>query len=522
MPWTLEKPPQNMEDLPEEIKRIGIAAANQAMKDGNTDISAIKIGWGAIKRIYQKNDKGKWVKIIKSKNEMGQPVFFAEPVSKSQFRHRGYDPKTGYIEMQLGFIGENISQEVYNDIVVNFESNARGQVISQCVDHPHFNDDNLNPDKRSYGILQKLMQEGHEIWIGVMLSELGKEVIDTGSYLYLSPGWFPESQHAITGEKVKNVLFEVSFTNMPQEKLMNPIIKLAEDLKFNIVIEDEKPKGDVKIMADKEKRKEEKGNSEPELTEEEKKKKKEAEEKSKKECEKLAEGEGDDEQEGAEEKDFEEIKDLVDNLLEMHKKAGVSLKGKPGVQMAKQKIKEAAEHLKKHIPEEFKSELQTKKAVFQTEEYKQLSKQLAETTQKVKIMEDRERKVDVTKLTESWIPQPGKDRFTMKKESQPGMVNFLMELSPGQIKSFSKLMSELPGEKINITEKGHGMIPAVTFGEPQKISSAQFESEVVKKMRENKDYNKTLDANERIRIMNEIRSTTAKEMKYEIPEIKIG
>jgi cation transport regulator len=55
--------PQSIRDnLPEHAQTIFRKAFNSALKQYGEEERAFKIAWAAVKREYEKNSKGKWVK----------------------------------------------------------------------------------------------------------------------------------------------------------------------------------------------------------------------------------------------------------------------------------------------------------------------------------------------------------------------------------------------------------------------------------------------------------------------------
>jgi len=76
MPYTMENPPERIKNLPKHAAEIWIAAFNSAVKqyDGNEQ-KANAVAWAAVKRKYEKNDKGIWV--LKKENAYTEwiPIF---------------------------------------------------------------------------------------------------------------------------------------------------------------------------------------------------------------------------------------------------------------------------------------------------------------------------------------------------------------------------------------------------------------------------------------------------------------
>lgn len=67
MPYTMSNPPTIISSLPVGAKRIWINAFNSTLVTykGNETI-ARQVAWTAVKKVYEKNKEGKWIK--KQKN----------------------------------------------------------------------------------------------------------------------------------------------------------------------------------------------------------------------------------------------------------------------------------------------------------------------------------------------------------------------------------------------------------------------------------------------------------------------
>ena len=283
MPYTFNDPPDVIKNLPSGAQKVWIIAFNTAFDEGNDEETCIKIAWGAVKRIWKKVD-GKWIRkqseeVIMLEDKLpkelqiiweeeyaralkaGNNELTAEKLAWLKVRDSWQKTQKGWVQkrneemmenfrilkentpieyknnrvykdhdivdLQFCCIGENITEKELDEMIENFKSNALGQSIGLHVDHPFFID--IQSDKRRYGDIIDIYRKGsHEGWIKVELNPLGAEVFNNRSYAYLSPGWWGKYKHAKTGESVKNVAFEISMTNMPAEKLMNPIVNEAK------------------------------------------------------------------------------------------------------------------------------------------------------------------------------------------------------------------------------------------------------------------------------------------------------
>ena len=67
MPYSVnaDLPPSVREHLPAEAQSIFRGAFNNALKEYGDEARAFKVAWAAVKRDYEKNEKGQWVKKAK-------------------------------------------------------------------------------------------------------------------------------------------------------------------------------------------------------------------------------------------------------------------------------------------------------------------------------------------------------------------------------------------------------------------------------------------------------------------------
>jgi cation transport regulator ChaB len=80
-------PYKTNEDLPESVKNVLPVnaqdifrnVANSVLNDNGTDESAMKQAWGAVKRTYEQNKKGEWVKKIEKAMYQGKEVELDKP-----------------------------------------------------------------------------------------------------------------------------------------------------------------------------------------------------------------------------------------------------------------------------------------------------------------------------------------------------------------------------------------------------------------------------------------------------------
>jgi hypothetical protein len=234
MAWSKTKPVPTTEDLPGEEKELACKVGNKAVKEGNSEESAIRMAWEAIrkKRAAEKRSDG-------HQGHPGKVLVLAENTG-AQYDTAFFD-EHGLYHMQFSFVGEGgVSEKVFLHWVKNHQTRARGQEIILAVNHPFFTEE-VGQDKRAYGVLaphaklaekgipSAIYRKGDEIWGVFDLNPLGKQVIENKEYLYLSPGWFPEYEHELSGEKVKDALFEVSFTNVPAQKQLVTTAALSEE-----------------------------------------------------------------------------------------------------------------------------------------------------------------------------------------------------------------------------------------------------------------------------------------------------
>ena len=215
--------PEQVKSLPMPAKNIWMAAFNSSFSDGNSEITCMKIAWAAVKNIYKKVDD-KW---IKKKEEIGNNIRINQEHARIQYKKDKYKPGE-ILDFQFCTVGPNVSEKTLDNFIENFNSDAFGQPVGWQVDHPFFREDEGNADKRRYGDVIEISRKGAEGWCKVRINSLGAEILNDRQYISNSPGWFTKYEHKITGEKIEDVLFEISATNIPAEKMMNLIIEMAE------------------------------------------------------------------------------------------------------------------------------------------------------------------------------------------------------------------------------------------------------------------------------------------------------
>lgn len=213
-------------DLPAEALNIWTIAFSESMESGDSEITALKIAWAAVRRVFKKTKKG-WVKAKSAAKP--EDIKVCDDSQLIVFEDKYLFENNEIVSLQFCAVGDNVTNEELNDFIKNFDADTYGQKIFLQVGHPYFREGNF--DTKSYGEILKIYRKGSaEGWIDVKLNWPGATVFNDRLYNYLSPGWFPKYQDPLTKETFENVLFEVSLTNIPAEKWMSSILDRAASL----------------------------------------------------------------------------------------------------------------------------------------------------------------------------------------------------------------------------------------------------------------------------------------------------
>lgn len=472
--------PAQVQGLPEKAKSIWMSAFNQAHATGNGEETCLKIAWGAVRQFFRKNPKsGEWKEIkTKSEDPMLSKLKTLDEAVLIDYSGVGMSDRPlqagDVIEWQLSCKDEEITDEVINSWIANFQSNARGQKIPLVVDHPFFKE---NTDKKARGWIADIFRRGtHEVWIRAELSKIGAEEIEAQEYLYLSPGWFPEYDHELTGEAVKDVIFEVSMTNVPAKKMLNAFSKIMCNSEDDTMEDLDKPE------------------------------------------------------------DPDTLDKLLEELTGISNRMDGVLKNKRGAPAIRAKLKDLAAHVMSRLQGENEKEIRAESessetALFnlndgadgsnitiQTKEEKSMSdktnttentnvKLLSEMESRIKTLEEQTRKAveekaaavkklseiekarrseQIKTMSEKWIPQAGKEEFKLKKESLPKVQEFMETLNDEQIKTFSEIIDQTPGMKVDLKVYGEDGAPGEKFPE-KKMAEEEIEKQAMAKARAEKD-----------------------------------
>lgn len=214
--------PQEVTTLPLLAQMAWINAFNSSIDSGNTEETSFRVAWATVRSGFKQDKAGAW----KQKDE--DENLLAGINSAVDYSGINIDSE-GCIEIHLASVGADpdITTEAVNNWITNFESNARGQYIPLVVDHPFFKE--FPTDTKARGWIKTIYRKGDsDVFAKVKLTPLGVKTITDQEYLYISPGWFPKYQHVLFGNDVKDVLFEVSLTNTPAQKMLQPITELIE------------------------------------------------------------------------------------------------------------------------------------------------------------------------------------------------------------------------------------------------------------------------------------------------------
>ena len=390
MPNNDNNPFEEIANVPANIQNLWITAYNQAMMEGNSPITCRYIAWAVVRQKFQQNDKNQWIeRKVERRSDEGIPIRWLEdniPIDSDRLVFND----DGSISIHIATIGDVVSQGEADDWLKNYESKAYVQELPLAAEHPFHNPKNNNPDGRARGWMKNLYIKGKEVWGDFFPTPLGVKEILGKEYLYVSPGWFPEYIHKITGEKVTNVLFEVSLTNIPAQKWLNKIIQLAETPGYKPVII--KRINENKALETQGPCLVEKKNNEIPIKEETK---------LSNETKKLEEFEG-------------QVKALQDQL--------------------------------NSILPQLKQEQDARKAA-EAENVKK-----AEELQAVR-KEQRKSSI-TRLLEEKFLPREGVQEYRVKASQKDEIVGFAMTLSDEQEKTFLKILSETPAKIIPLGEKG--------------------------------------------------------------------
>ena len=383
-------PLEEIKDMPANIQNLWITAYNQAMLEGNSHITCRCIAWAVVRQKFQQNDKKQWVnRKVERLSDENLPIRWLDDNIPLDSEHIVFNDD-GSISIHTATIGDVVSQEEAEDWLANIESKAYVQELPLAAEHPFHNPKNKNPDGRARGWLKRLYTKGKEVWGDFLPTPLGVKEILGKEYLYVSPGWFPEYIHKITGEKVKNVLFEVSLTNIPAQKWLNKIVQLAETPGY-------KPELIQRKNEDKASE-----NREPFLVMEQKS-----------------------------EIPIKEETELSNEAKKLEEVEGI--------------VKALQDKLDAVLPQ-LKEEQEARKAA-EAENAKK-----AEELKAVK-MEQRKSSI-TRLLEEKLLPRAGVQEYRVKASQKDEIVGFAMTLSEEQEKTFLKILSETPANIIPLGEKG--------------------------------------------------------------------
>lgn len=227
MPYSnISQLPDQVKVLPTDAQRVWMAAFQNAFDKGNSEVTCMKYAWGAVNNVWEKTD-GTWIK--KKEEEPIENLCIFKEMANIIYRDSPYNPGD-ILDLQFCCVGDNVNDKTLENMIGNFKTNAYGQPIGWHVDHPFFRNekDGSAHDKRRYGDIIEVYRKGDEGWFKVRINSLGAQILNDRQYISNSPGWFTSYKHQLTNEKINDVLFEISATNIPAEKMMNLIIEMAE------------------------------------------------------------------------------------------------------------------------------------------------------------------------------------------------------------------------------------------------------------------------------------------------------
>jgi phage I-like protein/cation transport regulator ChaB len=219
MPYTRKNLPPSAKGLPPAAKDIFIAAFNNANKQYGDKDKAFATAWAAVRAAGYDKKGDKWVKASESFNYLvslsDSNTSEIEMIREGKWNHPAY--------------GElNITSEVMDDFIRNFNENVRGINLAIDIEHGE-----TNNKTAAAGWIKKLIKKGNKLFGEIEWTELGKENIDKKIFKYFSPEFKFNYIDNETGKKHKNVLFGGALTNRPFIKKMQSVV-LAEPLENEI------------------------------------------------------------------------------------------------------------------------------------------------------------------------------------------------------------------------------------------------------------------------------------------------
>ena len=221
MPYEIGNPPEKIKKLPKHAQRIWIAAFNSAWEQyGHDEEKANKVAWSAVKKLYRKNDSGKWVK---KKNSYSFPIYFSDvKIEKEMDIH--ILPVGEWKHAIYGDI--KITEADITEFVYHFDTNIRkGVRITEGHDGMY--------ETPAVGWFKKLTDKKAEgLWGTVEWNDKGRELLEQKAYKYFSPEYCTVYEDPETHRVYNNVLTGGALTNSPYFKGLKAIV-MSEPIILN-------------------------------------------------------------------------------------------------------------------------------------------------------------------------------------------------------------------------------------------------------------------------------------------------
>ena len=255
MPWS------KIENVPDTVKHhkdasLSIAQANWVANIADNAEDADNpwaVAWAQFAKEYKKSEDGKsWVKKEKKKEEASRPIIVAISLARFERAEKLMDLEV-CIEFERGDI--KVTEEDFDSIIENFESNAVGRDLYIDIAHLTENDKaksawdliNLATVKKLYkGESTHPDAEGKKTLIAtVEWNETGTErVVEKGEFNYISMTYYDKWEHQVTHEVVGPTATSFAVTNDPYAPFLTKIGDKIAASRSDVVIKlSERAKG---------------------------------------------------------------------------------------------------------------------------------------------------------------------------------------------------------------------------------------------------------------------------------------
>jgi len=213
MPYKIDNPPERIKKLPKHAQSIWISAYNSAYKQHDKDEEVSnKIAWSAVKKIYEKDKDGKWVK--KKNMSYSFPICLSDAKIKEKMNIHVIPIG----EWKHDLYGDmKITDEDVKDFVKHFDDKIRKGV---AITEGH-----QLSESPAMGWFEKLKFKNESgLWGTVKWTRKGRELLEEKSYKYFSPEFFSVYEDPETHRVYNNVLVGGALTNSPFFKELKSIV----------------------------------------------------------------------------------------------------------------------------------------------------------------------------------------------------------------------------------------------------------------------------------------------------------